>query len=748
MSTNKALSYLRAEMEKKEKRTVMIFDEFLGLTVSVPKKVLRNIFQLFHDMVRTYVISGKDEYPDDPESIGFVNHDCKKIFVEGANNAFFADRLFANRFVRQAESFRRGSQQNKVYVYEGPHGCGKSTFMNNLLRTFELYTDTKEGQCFEIYWDVAGKSSSESVEFQCPSHDHPILLIPKNYRREFLRELLMENPENSEFIGSLFRDKEYSWVFDSEVCTICKSMFDALLEKHDGATEKVLNSVRVRTYKFDRRLGEGISVFNPGDRLPEKESFLTDKELQSQLDKIFGINAVRYIYSRLARTNNGVYVLMDIKQHNLNRLLELHNVISDGVHKVVDIEEKINSLFLALMNPEDKKPIMMNPEDKKSDDKKFASNSEEKRPIEEVSNSFQGRMQIDKIRYVLEVPTEVKIYKKTFGEEIEGRFLPRVLENFARVVISSRMNQECAPLKEWIPGISKYSRYCDDAGLLLRMEIYGGVIPGWLSDEDKKKFTVQVRRKLIAEGENEGNTGLNGRDSIKLFNELYSRYGPRPNLINMGNITDFFKHRMGRDERDKHIPKNFIASMVNWYDYVVLGEVKESLYFYNKDKIVENILHYLFSVNYDPGSKVRCKYTGKDVEVTVENLKLMSLFFTGRSSMGDGETIKYAKENQQKYAELIAQEPNGDIKQSELFLELLSSYEKNLKEKALQPFIKNESFREAVKSFGTPEFNTFDTRLREHVEHMVGKLKNFGYTEQGAKEICLYVIDQKLADKF
>jgi len=59
----------------------------------------------------------------------------------------------------------------------------------------------------------------------------------------------------------------------------------------------------------------------------------------------------------LALTNNGIYALMDIKDNNITRLLSLHGIISDGVHKVEHIEEKINTLFLGLVNPEDKKVL-------------------------------------------------------------------------------------------------------------------------------------------------------------------------------------------------------------------------------------------------------------------------------------------------------------------------------------------------------------------------------------------------------
>ena len=719
-SVGGALSHLKREIEGKEKRTILSFEDFLESIKADPQGVLRNIFQLFYDMVKNYVGEGKDEYPEDPESIGFVKYDCSKLLAEGADNPFFADRLFANRFIRQVGNLRQGSQQNRIYVFEGPSGCGKSTFLNNLLKKFEEYSDTDEGRSFEIFWAI-----KENI-FPCPSHDYPMMLIPKNYRVEFLDRLL--GKEMSEIKHKISSEKEYEWLFRDEACTICKSLFWALFDKL-GSLEEVLKMVKVRSYKFDRRLGEGISVFNPGDK-PMKEIYLTDPQIQKKLDEFFGANLVKYVFSKHANTNNGIYVLMDIKSYNKERLLELHNVISEGVHKVNGaVEERINSLFLALMNPEDKESIK-----------------------EEKAESFQERIQYSKIPYVMEVPTEVRIYRSIFGEHIDLHFLPRVLENFARVIIASRLNADCKPLHEWIKDFGKYKKYCDENGLLLRMEIYSGIIPSWLSEEDKKGFTAQIRRKLIAEGENEGEKGFSGRESIKLFGDFFSRYGSKPNLINMANIADFFKHKISRGSRNENIPKNFISSLSAWYDYVVLGEVKESLYFYNKEQISEDILNFLCAVNHEIGDKVKCRFTGKNIEVTIDFLKLIGSYLTGEQ-MDDEKTQNYAQEIQQKYVMVMAQElqgPHGKlITETKLYSELFNSYVGNLKEKTLQPFLKNESFRDAVKSFKTAEFNTFDTRTKEYVVYMIGNLiKKFGYTEQGAKEIFLHAADNKLAEKF
>lgn len=732
LDLREALAFLGSEIGKTEKIKILSFEDYLELARQKPQLILRNIFQLFYDMVKTFVGEGVDEYPDDPESIGFVKYDCTKIFAEGADNPFFADRLFANRFIRQIESLRHGYQQNRIYTYDGPSGCGKSTFLNNLLRTFEVYTNTNEGRSFEIIWEINENLFVRDVAnplrliVPCPSHDYPIFIIPKKHRPDFLNKLLPDGEVKSK----IFKDKEYEWVFNGEVCTICKSIFEHSLERLTSV-DAALSMLKIRTCRFDRRLGNGISIFNPGDGpmwgmsdgKPISVMF-TDKFIQEGLDKIFCVNSVKYVYSSLAKTNNGIYVLMDVKSHNEGRLLELHNVISEGVHKVGDIEERVNSLFLALMNPEDKKII----EEKKME-------------------SFQGRIQYNKIPFVLESTTEVGIYRSIFGTVIEKNFLPRILENFACVIISSRMNTECKPLKEWISDISKYKRYCDENGLLLRMEIYKGIIPDWLSEEDKKGFTASVRRGMIAEGENEGSKGLSGRDSLRLFGEFFSRYRGWPSLINMDNVDDFFKHRIGRDRRDEHIPKNFLASLIDSYDYMALNEMKEAMYFYNKERIERDILNYFYAINYDLEMKVVCPFTREEVEITLVFFKLMASRITGKE-MTDEEALKFSQDTQKKYAITVAKE-RTHLTETELYNDFFAAYLKNIKEKVLQPFVKNPNFREAIKVFGTKDFETFDTRLKEHVVTMMRNLiDKFGYTEQGAKEVCLYVIDKNLADKF
>ena len=731
------------------------FRDFLGALTKNPSVVIRNVFQTFHDMVRAFVGEGSDEYPDDPESINYVCYDCSGLFVDGADRPFFADRLFANRLISHVESMRRGSQQNKIYIFEGPHGSGKSTFLNNLLRRFEEYTNTAEGHRFETVWrldrNLLGTPAERStltvfqklldmeqssadaqyetikrqtpfalaedfIEVGCPSHDHPLLMIPKNQRRDFLDELL----ENDSFKWKLFTDKEYEWVFKDNPCTICTSLYKALLDKV-GSPGKVFDMIFARPYVFSRRIGEGISVFSPGDK-PMRRTVLTNEILQGRINGIFkDSNQVRYTFSRYAKTNNGIYALMDIKSHNTERLIELHNIISEGVHKVEDIEENVTSLFLALMNPEDKKNIA-------------------------EFQSFSDRIEYIKIPYVLDINTEVEIYRNIFGRHIDDSFLPRVLHNFARVIVGSRIRTPPEAMLEWIGDARKYSSYCDKDLLLLKMEIYTGYIPPWLGEEDRKQLTFKRRKKIIGESETEGDHGFSGRDSIKIFNEFYSAYAKAEKLITMADLCKFFKKVC--KEYNEPVPEGFMDSLLGNYDYTVLQEVKESLYDYNEEQIAREIKNYLFAINFEDDAVETCKFTGDRIHITEEFLagiesKLLD------TTAGKTQQLAFRRDTQREYTtRTLTQEilvEGLDITETGLYASLHERYIHNLKEKVLDPMLGNENFRRAVKDYDTEEFKTYDKKIRSGVEFLINNLcSKFGYTQVGAREVCIYVIDSQL----
>jgi hypothetical protein len=149
---DEALKRIILTQEDLDRYEPQSYRDFLHKVSRQPTRILRSIFQVFHDMVSTHILPMEDDSKFDPESIHYVGYDCSPLFVEDSDNPFFADRLFANRLVHLVDALRRGAQQNKIYVFEGPPGSGKSTFLNNLLMKFEHYVNTEQGAMYETVW--------------------------------------------------------------------------------------------------------------------------------------------------------------------------------------------------------------------------------------------------------------------------------------------------------------------------------------------------------------------------------------------------------------------------------------------------------------------------------------------------------------------------------------------------------------------------------------------------------------------
>jgi len=731
---------LANSMRDTEKRDYVHFNDFLHMASEEPELIFRDIFQYFHDMMHYYVPEGIDEYGDSEHSVGFVHYDFSKLFVAGCDDPFFADQLFSNRLMNLMGEFKKGVQNNHIYLFEGPPGSGKSTFLNNLLQKFEAYNKTKEGIMYKSIWRLDIKKlegymptekreptsvdSSQNdgeikrfIDIACPSNDHPILQIPKEYRKDFLEELI----PSKAFKKQLFNSKEYRWVLKDKPCSICSSIYNVLLDKL-GEPLEVFNMLHARNVNFDRQFGRGISIFNPEDE-NYKES-IKDPTLQNLLNSLLKSDEVRYVYSHLANTNNGVFALMDIKENNIKRLIDLHGIISDGVHKVEMVEERIKSIFVGLVNPEDKVHY-------------------------ENVKSFQDRIIHINISYILDYETEVAIYINKFGKEIKKKFLPRVLENFAKIIISTRLEPYSPTITNWLKNIDIYGKYLDENQLLLKMELYKGIIPDWLTEEDLKNFTKQVRKDLVEESELEGGKGLSGRQSLTLFNMFYTKYAEGDKLITMDMLRELFAEN---EKLNELIPDGFIDSLEDMYDYDVLQEVKESIYDYSEKQISRDILNYLYCINFEEETTEKCIYTGDTIEITEEYFKNFEALFLGALSTST-ERREFRKDVHNEYVTYTLsyeiKNLKKDIKETKQYSSLFEKYTRNLKENALSSYSQNDNFRRALLDFGTSGFASYHNQTKNTISRMINNLKSkFDYTIEGARQVGLYVIDKKLDKKY
>ena len=741
----KTLVKLHRKLEQEVPHKSMDFDDYLHQLTNAPELYLRNIFQLMNDMVNHYIPRGVNEYPNDPQSINYIKYDCSNLLVTNSENPFFADRLLANKLISVFDSLRQGVVQNKMLVFVGPPGSGKSTFLNNLLRRLEDFVGSDEGRMYETVWQIdteklgvphiasmveqesviqnmlaggkvwdANKILANKLIIPCPSHDHPIVQIPKEYRRDFLDEIITDK----KFKKRLFSEKEFEWAFEETPCPICASIYTALSDVL--SPEEIYSMLRARRYEFSRKLGDGVSVYNPGDTLYKAP--LHNEELQKWLDSIFkSSNTVSYKYSGMAKTNNGVFVIMDAKSNNIERLQNIHGIISDGVHKVGTAEEGINSLFMTLINPADTDVIYK-------------------------EKSFRDRIINIPIPYVRDYTTEVDILRNSYGKNINQAFMPRVLTAFAKAIVSSRLSGNAPSIVEWIQDSSKYTRFCDEGLVLLQMEIYCGTIPFWLSEEDKKNLTRTTRRKMIREGERQGQKGISGRESLEVFNTFIQRYAKPDDPITIEHIFEFFKEKRNGNKIDE----NFIPALQRQYDYLTLQDVKESMFFYNKRQISNEVKDYLFAINHDVDSEVESPYTGKKITTTENYFNVAEMRFLGEDSLKE-DRVTFRNDEMRRYVSKTLSEVHvtGKLEKTAQFKVLQTKYNQNLKQNVLAPFVSNDNFRRGIKDYGTSAFKNYDKLIRTEVTSLMRNMKNkFGYTDISAQKACIYVIDNKLASQF
>ena len=236
------------------------------------------------------------------------------------------------------------------------------------------------------------------------------------------------------------------------------------------------------------------------------------------------------------------------------------------------------------------------------------------------------------------------------------------------------MEPESSTINYWIKNFDIYNKYLDDNRLLLKMELYKGIIPDWLSEEDVKSFTKDVRKDLIEESEIEGMKGFSGRQSLTLFNMFYNKHAESNNLITMDMLQDFFEENETLNEL---VPGSFIDSLVDMYDYNVLQELKESIYYYSEKQISRDILNYLFAINFELGATEKSVYTGDIIEITEEYFKNFEAFFLGTLSTSI-ERKTFRKDIHNEYVTYtLSYEINllkKDIKETKLYNTLFEKY--------------------------------------------------------------------------
>ena len=192
------------------------FSQFLQDFRAHPYSYLRNSPRYVCDMMTHYGTEEIDRVGISDKrwrvfDLAFGKKSESLIGQEGVQNAIF----------RQFKQFANRNRPDKLVLLHGPNGSSKSTTVAALMHGLTHYSTTAEGALYRFNWmfsdrlDNAEQIGFEAGEFETPDSyaflkpedltskipcelkDSPLFLIPRNERREYIKNALADNPEES-----------------------------------------------------------------------------------------------------------------------------------------------------------------------------------------------------------------------------------------------------------------------------------------------------------------------------------------------------------------------------------------------------------------------------------------------------------------------------------------------------------------------------------------------------------------------
>jgi len=545
----------------KEQHWSGTFWDYLELVGKNPS-VARNSFQRLYDMILHF---GTERYSVCRED--YVRyHFFSDPIDNGADAIFGLDRALMNLvdFFRSA-AYGYGTER-RILLLHGPVGSSKSTLARLLKKGLEYYSMLEEGALYTYSWNIKDKDG-EAHRFECPMHEEPLKLIPREARGAVLEKLNADLPESKRIR------------IEGHLDPFCRKMFDDLRIQYGGDWAKVMDHIEVRRLVLSEKDRKGIGTFQPKDEKNQDSTELTGD-----------IN-----YRKIAEYGSD----SDPRAFNFDGEL---NVANRGLIEFIEVLKLDVAFLYDLLGASQEHSIKP---------KKFAqtdideviighTNEPEYRKLQanELMEAFRDRtIKID-VPYNIKLTDEIRIYEKDFNKErIRGvHIAPHTLEMAAMWAVLTRLDE---PKKAGL-------------NLMQKLKLYNGkMIPN---------FTEDSVKELMEESPREGMQGISPRYiQDKISNALVSDQAQQEKCINPFMVMNELEsglshHSLLNDEETKKRYKELLGMVKEEYEDILKSEVQRAISA-DEDAIKRLCSNYIENVRaYTQHEKVRNKYTGRDEE--------------------------------------------------------------------------------------------------------------------------------------
>jgi predicted Ser/Thr protein kinase len=529
---------------------------------------------------------------------------------------------------RLVSNFAREGRTNRLILLHGPNGSAKSTLVACLQRALEHYSSLDEGALYRFNWifpsqriakggigfgggggsvDAASALDSyayledELIESKIVDElrDHPLLLLPRDKRRELIDERLGEDikrglrPAQQLIFGDLSHRN--------------RQIFEALLSSYHGDMGKVLRHVQVERFFVSRRYRQAVATVEPQMAVDARSRQLTMDRSLSSLPPALQSLTLYEVQGELVDGNRGILDFADLLKRPLEAFKYLLGTVEQGRVTLDVAVLEVDTVFVA------------------------SSNEGYLAAFKEVPEfqSFKGRMELVRAPYLLDYKQERRIYEahiKSFtgaGVGVDGQkhVAPHVSWVLALWAVLTRMKK---PMPEKYP--KGLAELVARLGPFEKALLYAGEAPseGFTPEQLKELHSgvERVARESDAYPNYEGRTGASPREmKLLLMNAAQSPkfkclspfavFEELEELVRAVSLYEFLKQEPlsgGYHENRKFIfqVRDRLIDRIDDEVRTSMGLVEERRYIEQFERYVSHVSHWVKK------EKVRNPVTGAD----------------------------------------------------------------------------------------------------------------------------------------
>ena len=541
------------------------FWEYLDVVQENPA-IARNAFQRVYDMVLSYGSESFTQFKQESTRYHF--------FADPIDNG--ADAIFGleKPLTQLVDFFKSASQgygtERRILLLHGPVGSSKSTIARLLKKGLEAYSKREEGKCYSYSWRLqrhSGDGDSGEQFLDCPMHEEPLLLIPREARQDVLDSINERLPDGRKV--KLYGDP----------CPFCRKVYGELMDVYGGEWKKVMDHVKVRRLILSEKDRRGIGTFQPKDEKNQDSTELTG-DINYRKIAEYGSDSDPRAFNfdgELNIANRGIVEFIEVLKLDVAFLYDLLGASQEHLIKPKKFAQTyIDEVILGHTNEPEYKKLQGN----------------------EMMEAFRDRtIKID-VPYNIRLDDEIKIYLKDFGpEKVKGMHIaPHTIEMAAMWAVLTRLAE---PKKA---GITK----------MQKLKLYNG--------KSIEGFTEDSIKELKEEAPREGMQGISPRYiQDKISNALVSHQAQLEKAINPFMVMNELEaglshHSLITDEELKKEYKELLSEVRGEYEDIIKSEVQKAISA-DEDAIRRLAANYIENVRaYTQHERVRNRYTGRDEE--------------------------------------------------------------------------------------------------------------------------------------